>query len=347
MANGHSHEAVMRSAHRTGIFHRVLQVIAIAFVVAAASAAQAQRTTLDDLVAAVVRIKTLINPDGTSVSNLGREREGSGIVIDESGLVLTIGYLMVEAHAAEIVTSSGRTLPATVVGYDHETGFGLLRTLEPPKIKPLAFGRSADLKEQDPALVVSYGGTRAVLPVRVASRREFTGSWEYLVEGAIFTSPPHPAWSGAALISREGKLLGVGSLIVGDANGENEASPGNMFVPIDLLPPIMGDLLTTGRIAGAGRPWLGLNAQAVRGRLLVGRVAPGSPAEQAGLKRGDIIAGVNGEKTRTLSELYRKMWALGAAGVKVPLDVLSNSEPRRIDVNSVNRLDTLKLQSTF
>jgi S1-C subfamily serine protease len=261
--------------------------------------------------------------------------------------VLTIGYLMVEAHAAEIITKSGRTLPASVVGYDHETGFGLLRTLEPPKLKPLVFGRSADLKEQDPALVVSYGGTGAVLPVHVASRREFTGSWEYLVEGAIFTSPPHPAWSGAALISREGKLIGVGSLIVGDANGENEASPGNMFVPIDLLPPILGDLIAKGRVAGAGRPWLGLNAQAVRGRLLVGRVAPGSPAEQAGLKRGDIIAGVNGEKTRTLSELYRKMWALGAAGVTVPLDVLSDSEPHRVEVKSVNRLDTLKLQSTF
>jgi S1-C subfamily serine protease len=223
----------------------------------------------------------------------------------------------------------------------------LLRTLEPPKLKPLVFGRSADLKEQDPALVVSYGGTGAVLPVHIASRREFTGSWEYLVEGAIFTSPPHPAWSGAALISREGKLIGVGSLIVGDANGENEASPGNMFVPIDLLSPILGDLIAKGRVAGAGRPWLGLNAQAVRGRLLVGRVAPGSPAEQAGLKRGDIIAGVNGEKTRTLSELYRKMWALGAAGVTVPLDVLSDSEPHRVEVKSVNRLDTLKLQSTF
>src|SRR6476660_2582806 len=293
----------------------------------------ARATTLDDLVASVVRIKTFINPDGTSVANLGREREGSGIVIDESGLVLTIGYLMVEAHAAEIITNSGRTLPAAVVGYDHETGFGLLRTLEPPKIKPLAFGRSADLKEQDPALVVSF--------------REFTGSWEYLVEGAIFTSPPHPAWSGAALISRDGKLVGVGSLIVADANGENTPSPGNMFVPIDLLSPILGDLLATGRVAGPGRPWLGLNAQAVQGRLTVGRVAPGSPAQLAGLKRGDIIAGVNGEKTRTLAELYRKVWALGAAGVTVPLDVVSDSEPRRVDVNSVNRLDTLKLQSTF
>ena len=336
----------MCSARDAGSWFRNVMLIAI-LAIAPLFAVPARATTLDDLVSSVVRIKTFINPDGTSVSNLGREREGSGIIIDESGLVLTIGYLMVEAHAAEIVTSAGRALPAAVVGYDHETGFGLLRTLEPPKIKPLAFGRSADLKEQDPALVVSFGGAGAVLPVHVVSRREFTGSWEYLVEGAIFTSPPHPAWSGAALISREGKLVGVGSLIVGDANGDNEPSPGNMFVPIDLLNPILGDLLVKGRVSGPGRPWLGLNAQAVHGRLLVGRVAPGSPAEQAGLRRGDIIAGVNGEKIRTLSELYRKVWALGAAGVTVPLDVLSNSEPRRFDLHSVNRLDTLKLQSTF
>ena len=241
--------------HSRDIGSRLRQVVLIATVALTTLfvVVPAQANTLDDLVSSVVRVKTFINPDGSSVSNLGREREGSGIVIDESGLVLTIGYLMVEAHAAQIVTNSGRTLPASVVGYDHETGFGLLRTLEPPKIKPLAFGRSADLKEQDPALVVSYGGTGAVLPVRVASRREFTGSWEYLIEGAIFTSPPHPTWSGSALINREGKLVGVGSLIVGDSKGENDPSPGNMFVPIDLLPPIMGDLLTTGRIAGAGR----------------------------------------------------------------------------------------------
>ena len=293
-----------------------------------------------------MRIKTFINPDGTSVSNLGREREGSGIVIDESGLVLTIGYLMVEAHAAQIVTSAGRTLPATVVGYDHETGFGLLRTLEPPKIKPLTFASSAEVKEQDPALVVSYGGTAMVLPVRVASRREFTGSWEYLVEGAIFTSPPHPAWSGAALINREGKLIGVGSLIVGDANGDNEPSPGNMFVPIDLLG--RSSAISSPRAAWPGRAALARRQRAGGARAAVRRPRrAGQPGGQAGLKRGDIIAGVNGEKTRTLSELYRKVWAPGSAGVTVPLDVLSDSTPRRVELNSVNRLDTLKLQSTF
>src|SRR3954463_7213696 len=325
----------------------IIPVVALLVSLSMAASAAAQTPSVEELAAAVVRIKTYINPDGQTVQSLGREREGSGIVIDEDGLVLTIGYLMVEAHAAEVRTNDGRTHAATIVGYDHETGFGILRTLQPLKVKPLPFGRSADLHINDPVLIASGGGAGMMGPARIAAKREFAGSWEYLLDEAIFTTPPHPAWSGAALVSREGKLIGVGSLIVGDANGENEASPGNMFVPIDLLSPILGDLIAKGRVAGAGRPWLGLNAQAVRGRLLVGRVAPGSPAEQAGLKRGDIIAGVNGEKTRTLSELYRKMWALGSAGVTVPLDVVSDSEPRRGDINSVNRLDTLKLQSTF
>ena len=339
----------MRQVLRSEGFRRVLSALAVAaLALGMPAAANAQSSALEELVSAVVKIRTFINPDGRSVQNLGREREGSGIVIDESGLVLTIGYLMVEAHAAEIVTNAGRTLPANVVGYDHETGFGLLRTLEPPKIKPLTIGRSADLKERDPALVSSAGGPQMVLPVNVVSRRVFAGSWEYLVKDAIFTSPPHPTWSGAALINREGKLVGVGSLIVGNAKDENEPGPGNMFVPIDLLLPIMADLLANGRVSGPGRPWLGVNAQPVQGKLVVGRVTPESPAGKAGLKRGDVILGVGGEKTPTLPEFYAKMWGLGDAGVVVPLDVESSGgSSRRIDVPSVNRLDQLKLQSTF
>jgi len=337
----------MRQTFRSDCFRRAALALLTAVLFLAAPVTAGAQTALEDLVSAVVRIKTFINPDGSSVQNLGREREGTGVVIDESGLVLTIGYLMVEAHAAQIVTTSGRTLPASVVGYDHVTGFGLLRTLEPPKIKPLPLGRSADVKESDPLLVAGSGGAGAVLPVRVASRRVFAGSWEYLVEDAIFTSPPHPSWSGAALINREGKLVGVGSLIVTDAKAEGVASAGNMFVPIDLLPPIMGDLLSNGRVAGPGRPWLGVNAQATGGKLVVGRVAPESPAGKAGLKRGDVITGIGGVKTTTLVEFYQRMWATGDAGVKVPLDVELNGRSRRLDVPSVNRLDTLKLQSTF
>jgi S1-C subfamily serine protease len=324
-----------------------LVVAGLALLLCAATA-RAQSTTLDDLVSAVVRIKTFIDPDGRSVSNLGREREGSGIVIDENGLVLTIGYLMVEAHGAEVITNAGRTVPATVVGYDHESGFGLLRAIEPLKLKPLAFGKSGEVKEKDPHLVASYGGAGMVLPVHVASRREFAGSWEYLLDSAIFTTPPHPAWSGAALINREAKLVGVGSLIVGDTAGDGSGStPGNMFVPIDLLLPILGDLLANGRVSGPGKPWLGVNANEVGGRLVVGRVTAGSPAEKSGLKRGDIIVGIAGSATKTLGEFYRKLWTLGAAGVSVPLDVQQSGDARRLDVPSANRLDHLKLKSTF
>jgi S1-C subfamily serine protease len=201
-----------------------------------------QTASIEELVSAVVRVNTHITPDGRTVQGLGREREGSGILIDGDGLILTIGYLMVEAYAAEVIDNNGRTVPANIVGYDHETGFGLLRTIEPLKLKPMPLGKSAEIKEGDPVLIASFGGPAMVAGAYVVAKREFAGSWEYLLDEALFTAPPHPAWSGAALINREGKLVGVGSLIVGDARGGGDKAPGNMFVPIDRLPPILGDL---------------------------------------------------------------------------------------------------------
>ena len=281
------------------------------------------------------------------MENLGREREGSGVVIDDKGLIVTIGYLMVEAHAAEAVTNDGRAVPANVIGYDYETGFGLLQAIAPLKLKPLALGKSAELKERDPVVIASFGGIDAATPAYVMAKREFAGSWEYLLDEAIFTSPPHPVWSGAALISREGKLAGIGSLMVSDTSGKGDGVPGNMFVPIDLLPPVLADLIAEGRVQGPARPWLGLTTEESGGQLLVARVAPGGPAEKAGIRRGDVIVGVNGEAPKTLADFYRKVWAQGSAGATIALDVMHNSEKRRLDVLSVNRLDHLKLKSTF
>jgi S1-C subfamily serine protease len=318
-----------------------------AAVLTSGSAAVAQNAWIEDLVSAVVRIRTHIHPEGRTVEGLGREREGSGIVIDNDGLILTIGYLMVEAYAAEVVDNNGHAVPANVVGYDHESGFGLLRAIEPLKLKPMPLGKSADIKVHDPVLIASFGGSDMVAAAYVVAKREFAGNWEYMLDEALFTAPPHPAWSGAALISREGKLVGVGSLIVGDAVGGGDKTPGNMFVPIDRLPPILGDLLSGGRVAGPGRPWLGINADEVHGRLFVSRVTPGGPADKAGVKRGDVIVGVNGEPATSLPDFYRKVWARGGAGATVALDLLQDSQVRHLDVKSINRLDHLKLKSSF
>jgi len=320
---------------------------AILISLVSASAATAEPASIEELVSAMVRINAHINPDGRTVQGLGHEREGSGILIDGDGLVLTIGYLMVEAYAAEIVANNGRTVPANVVGYDQESGFGLLRTITPLKLKPMPLGKSAEIKQGDPVLVASFGGPGMVAGAYVVAKREFAGNWEYLLDEALFTAPPHPAWSGAALISREGKLVGVGSLIVGNAGGGSNKAPGNMFVPIDRLSSILADLIAAGRTPGPARPWLGINTDEMGGRLLVSRITPASPAERAGIKRGDVIVGVNGEQAKNLADFYRKVWAQGSAGATVALDVLQDNEVRRIEVKSMNRLEHLKLKSTF
>jgi S1-C subfamily serine protease len=260
---------------------------------------------------------------------------------------LTIGYLMVEAHSAEVTTNDGRSVPASVVGYDHESGFGLLRALEPLKLKSMSFGKSSELKEGQPVLAASHGGMRGIAPAYVVARREFAGNWEYLVDGAIFTAPAHSDWSGAALINKEGKLVGVGSLIVSDATGKSDNVAGNMYVPTDLLMPVLGDLIASGRRAGGGHPWLGITTNEVLGRLVVARVTPGGPAEKAGIARGDIVVGVNGETPTSMADFYRKMWALGGAGVTVPLNVMQGTQTRRIEMKSMDRLDHLRLKTTF
>jgi serine protease Do len=316
-------------------------LLAVAWLAAPALALVQQSGWVEELVSAVVRIKAHINPEGRTVENLGREREGSGIVIDNDGLVLTIGYLMVQAYAAEVIDVRGRALPANIVGYDHDTGFGLLRSIEPLKLRPMPLGKSADVKEHDPVLVASFGGIGMVGAAYVVGKREFAGSWEYLLDEA------HPAWSGAALISSEGKLVGVGSLIVGDAAGGTDKTPGNMFVPIDRLPPILGDLIADGRAPGPGRPWLGINAEELRGRLLVARVSQAGPADKAGIRHGDVIVAVGGEQPSSLADFYRKVWSLGPAGTEIPIDVLRDNAMRRLTVKSINRLDHLRLKSTF
>jgi S1-C subfamily serine protease len=341
----------MEALMRKSLPLRVVLLLASVLCLSAASGpASAQgdgaKALTEELLSSVVRIKTYINPDGRTVDNLGQERDGSGIVIDDEGLILTIGYLMVEAHAAEAITNDGRKIPAEVIGYDHDTGFGLLKAVAPLKVRPLLFGKSSDLKVGDPVLAASFGGRDGIAPARVVSLREFAGSWEYLVDGAIYTAPAHSHWSGAALITREGKLVGVGSLIVGDASGKGGGA-GNLYIPTDILKPILGDLIANGAAGGTPKPWIGLSTQATDYGLVIARVTPSSPAEKAGLRKGDVITNIAGDTPKTLPDFYRKLWSLGAAGATVPLDIQRDGKQQHIDVQSINRMDHLKLKSTF
>jgi serine protease Do len=297
--------------------------------------------------AAIVKIEARALPDARSAATLGTEREGTGVVIGSDGLILTIGYLLVEADEVKIIDDRGRTLPARVAAYDHATGLGLVRSITPLDIAPLKLGDSSKLAEADPVLVVNNGGRSEATRAIVVSRRPFSGSWEYLLDSAIYTSPPVLNWSGAALIGTDGTLLGVGSLILRDATERDPHVPGNMFVPVDALKPILADLIKTGRRAGPVRPWLGVAADEVQGRLVVVRVSPEGPADLAGVQRGDIILAVGGDGVRSQADFYRKLWARGAAGSEIPLRLLQGIDIREVKVRSMDRLDYFRQKPTY
>ncbi|UCH22840.1 MAG: serine protease [Deltaproteobacteria bacterium] len=286
---------------------------------------------------AIVKVRSIVPIEARTAHSLGTEREGNGVVIDSSGHILTIGYLILEAESIEVVGQAGKPIKATFVGYDHKTGFGILRSNQPLGVMPMKLGQSSDLREGDPILVASHGGSDSVQGARVISRGEFAGYWEYLLEDAIYTAPPHPSFGGAALIGRDGRLLGIGSIFTQKKIPGLGSIPCNMFVPIDRLKPILANLIKTGRSEELAQPWLGLYVEETHERVFVLRVASGSPAEKAGLQSGDIILAVDEKAVIGLVDFYRKVWALGKAGVKVPLSILQGTRIRNIIVHSADR----------
>jgi S1-C subfamily serine protease len=308
---------------------------ALAFTSPARSAETAPRSrelTVDAL--SVVKVHSVAVKDARSLSTLGAQREGTGVVVDSNGLVLTIGYLIVEAENVQLSTADGKVFPATVVGYDNRTGLGLLKALTPLPVKPVDFGVSSAAAERELVLIVGFDG---VAPAYIVSKRPFVGYWEYLLDEAIYTAPATVNWQGAALLDRNGKLLGIGSLAVNDAMGAQTQVPGNMFLPIDLLKPVLGELVATGRVSAKPRPWLGVNTQDVQGHIIVTRVQPESPAEAAGLVRGDLIVGIGGQPVTGQADFYTRLWARGDAGVEVPIDVLKGTKIEQYKVKSIAR----------
>jgi S1-C subfamily serine protease len=289
----------------------------------------------------VVKLRAEVPEDAFTAGILGSQRTGNGVVIDSTGLILTIGYLVTEATDVWLTTPDGRELAAHPLAYDQVTGFGLVLPLEKADIAPIPLGSSADLRVGDQAFAVSSPEFAEPQPVQIFARREFAGAWEYLLEDAIFAAPAHPHWSGSALIDSHGRLAGVGSLLVRELT-EGEEINANMFVPIDLLKPILEEMTTRGRASRQSRPWLGVYAAEMTGKIYVTGVAEGGPAHLADVREGDFIMRVAEHDVATLPDFYRRLWAVGPAGTGVPLTAIRGGTRLHLNVRSVDRVDLLK-----
>ena len=320
-----------------------LVCIAWAGSAAAASDVEAASRALARASDAVVGIEVAIVDDARSASSLGRQRIGSGVVIGGDGLVLTIGYLVLEAERVEIVTDDGRRVPARVTAYDVATGFGLVQALAPLKIEPAPLGQAAATASDEPLVFVSGGEGGSVSVARLVSRRAFSGYWEYHIDGALFTTPARSDHSGAGLFNARGELVGIGSLVVQDAaGGKAQRLPGNMFVPVDLLVPVLGELRELGRSRASERAWIGVNCVEQDGSVRIARVSDDSPADVAGLERGDLILAVDGQGVAGLEQLWKGLWAGGAAERAVVLEIERRGQRQQVTVQTVDRAKTLR-----
>jgi S1-C subfamily serine protease len=298
---------------------------------------------LKNALASVVSLRARIPEDAFTAEALGTERAGQGVAIRADGLVLTIGYLITEAEEVWLTTKDNRVVQAYPLAYDYTTGFGLVQALGPLNVPALALGDSRRVVRGESVVVGGAGGRARSVAAQVVARQEFAGYWEYLLQDAIFTAPAHPNWGGTALIGPRGDLLGIGSLQLGHQAPGGRIIPLNMIVPIDLLKPVLDDLLTLGRVNRPPRPWLGLYSREDKhDRVILVGLAGDGPARRAGLQSGDIVLAVAGEKVTSLAAFYRGMWALGQAGVDVPLTLERDGDIFDVSVTSADRDRFLK-----
>ena len=296
---------------------------------------------LDRAFDAMVLVRAEVPEDAHSAATLGTERSGYGAVIQEDGLVVTIGYLINEASQIWLTTNRGAVVQGYPLAYDQATGFGLVQPLGKLDAPHFERGSAADVNVGDSAFVIGHGGSGHSLKTRLIAKQEFAGYWEYLLDEALFTAPAHPQWGGAALLDAQGNLIGVGSLLVQqEVNGQ--AIHVNMFVPIDLLNPIFNAMLKTGRSPYPARPWLGMSTQDPGGQLVVARISQEGPASRAGVQVGDTVLSVGPTRVHSLPELFRTVWGLGPAGVDVPLTLSRGGDVIRITVKSGDRNDFLR-----
>jgi serine protease Do len=345
--NGSSQENTMTALTVFGktlsVFSSLFIALCTAIVLSVSGSNLAFAVDPQSLANSVVKVESRVPSDAQSAENLGRARVGSGVIL-ESQLVLTIGYLLLEADTVDIVTASGRRVPGSVAGYDHSTGFGLIRTALPISEPAIVIGDSDKVAEKQRVFTIGQGEVKPT-ELHIVSRKVFAGGWEYLIEKPLFTFPPVNNWSGAPLLTEDGTLVGIGSLIVNDAAVDRKGVPGNMFIPTNLLKPILEDLRAKGRRSGDVQPWLGMSTEINRGNLMVQRVSPKGPADLAGIAAGDIVLGVGAAKVTDQADFYRKLWSAGNAGSEISVRLLQGGDVKDVKIKSIDRMDFIRKPS--
>ena len=291
----------------------------------------------------VVQLHTEASEDGYTASILGTERIGSGVMIRsaERKLILTIGYLIMEAESIWLTDADGHVAEAFPLAYDQVSGLGLVQPLGDLDVPALERGSASTLTIGDRVLVIGHGGAPHSLEAHLAARREFAGYGEYLLDEALFTAPPHPQWGGTALVGADGLLLGIGSLFVQES-AAHENFDANMFVPVDLLEPVLEDMIALGQPRRTPRPWLGVYTAEQSDHVIVAGLTRDGPAHRAGMRLGDVIVEVAGHAVHSLPQFLRGIWSAGEAGADVPLTLNRGRESVHLLVHSASRDDFLK-----
>ena len=326
-----------------GTLRTISLATAVLFATVLPAQAAGAALDLDTVLAPVIALEARIPEHARTAPTLGTVRGGTGVVIDATGLVLTIGYLVLEADSVDLLPTGlgGARLPADVVAWDQGTGLGLVRAREPLEITPMPLGESAALRSGDAVIAASWEGSAGMLPAVVVDRRAYAGYWEYLIEDALYVAPIHPAFPGAALVGLDGRLVGIGGFALTDSVDEGE-TVGTVFVPIDALKPVLADLLLEGRPAEP-RPWLGLYCEEIDGGLQVRRVPADGPAARAGVRPHDRLLAVAGMPVTTLGAFYQRLWSTVGPGDRVPLQLRRGVDSITVEVEAIDRYQYLRL----
>ncbi len=327
----------MRRVQRSGL-------AAAAFVLAAAWGSppaagpadpnQAIIDVVDRAAPAVVDLRVVSG--GPAAQILGRERRGTGVLVDGRGHILTANYVVAGAEEVTVTLPDGRQALAGLAGTDPESGLAVLRMPALPNLRHVPLGRSQDLKlGQLVVSLASQGGLRRTVGAGLVSAfPEFTGYWEYQLPRVIQTNIPTPAGgSGAPLLEAGGTIVGV------MAYSESEAPLVSFGIPVEHIAGVFEELVREGRVKSrAPRPWLGLYAAPARAGVGVAGVTPGGPADRADLRRGDIITQMDGKPLPSREEFFRTLWT-GKVGDVFDLTVLRADELISVKVRSRDRVE--------